>query len=113
MSIPESVQVQAHATCQAEQGIQGVASVEVLELGDGRVVASTLDGGGVSLNQARSINQCAQAKLLGRKTTVAPQSIQPVVAAPVRQQAPLNDGLSGCVKGGGVLQGGLRICPGY
>lgn len=111
-SIPEDVQVRAHATCQAQQGLTTCATLQIVELGNGKVIASTLIGNGVSLAQARAINQCAQAKLLGGRTTAAaPVQSRPVVAAQPVQKT--HDGQVGCVQGRGVLQGGLKLCPGH
>lgn len=110
MAIPEQTQIQAHAACQGEQGLTNGAAVEVLELGNGRVVASTLNGNGVTLAQARAVNQCARAKLLGGQTgePVAVRT-RPVFS----ESAVADDGISGCKRGHGVFQGGSSICPGY
>ena len=115
-AIPEQVQVQAHANCQAEQGLVNGAAVQILELGNGKIIASTLNGNGVTLAQARAVNQCAQRKLLnGQTTAIAPVQSRPVVVAekPVVAHQNTYDGLAGCVQGGGVIQGGVRMCPGY
>lgn len=113
LAMSEQTQVQAHAACQAEQGLRGGAAIEILELGNGRVAATTLNGNGVSLAQARAVNQCARAKLLGGQTTaVAPVQTQSVVAVPQQHQSH-RVAQPGCIVGGGVLQGGLRMCPGY
>lgn len=116
MAMPEQVQIQAHAACHAEQGLVNGATVEILELNNGQVIASTLNGNGVSLAQARAVNQCARAKLLGgQSNTVASVQSRPVgEQAPIAAQQPTHPvGLVGCVQGGGVIQGGVRLCPGY
>ena len=109
VAIPEQVQVQAHAACQAEQGLVNGAAIEILELSNETVLATTLNGNGVTSSQARAVNQCARAKLLnGQAGAVASVQSRPDVAP-----QKTNTGQLGCVKGMGVLQGGLRVCPGY
>ena len=108
-AISEQTQINAHAACKAEQGSRSGAAIEILELGNGRVVASTLNGNGVTLAQARAVNQCAQAKLLGARST----AVVPVQSRPIADQGSKRIGQAGCLQGGGVLQGGLRLCPGY
>ncbi|WGI21314.1 hypothetical protein [Amylibacter sp. IMCC11727] len=105
--IPEQTQIQAHAACQAEQGLVHGAAVEVLEMSNGRVIASTLNGDDVTVAQARAVNQCARAKLLGGQTGAVSTPVAVV------QKAPEKEGLYGCKKGHGVFQGGSTICPGY
>lgn len=115
MTIPEAVQVQAHGFCQAQQGLAGGAPVEILELSNGGVIATTINGNGVTIAQARAVNQCARARMLsGNTTAVAPVQARPAVAAaPVAAQQQTHAGVPGCVPGAGVIQGGLRMCPGY
>ncbi len=123
LALPESVQRQAHMACQAEQGINIPEAINVLRLNDGRVLVSVVNGPGLSLSQARGINQCASAKLLNEHASTlpaqepAPTTPTPQQPAPAIQTAPETyiglTSVPGCRPGGGILQGGTSTCPGY
>ena len=123
ISQPESVQRQALMACQAEQGVNIPEALNVLRLSDGRVIVSAVNGPGLSLSQARAINQCGQARLLGTQIPAQQGYVEVPVAQPA-QSYPSQTAASravphqpagapfGCVESGGVLQGGSAICPG-
>jgi hypothetical protein len=113
LALPEAVQRQAHLVCQAEQGVNIPEAINVLRLNDGRVVVSVVNGPGLSLSQARAINQCARTKLLSEPASSS-STLEPTLAIqPVREPNTAFEAVAGCVQGGGVLQGGTAICPGY
>ena len=68
--MPEAVQRQAIMACQAERGINIPEAVNVLRISQTSVAVSVVNGPGLSLTQARAINQCAQAKLLNNPASV-------------------------------------------
>jgi len=121
LALPEAVQRQAHLTCQAEQGINIPEAISVLRLNDGRVIVSVINGPGLSLAQARTINQCASGKLLSGQTpfgsATEPTLVRSADVTPtnqhVRQSTVAIDTPAGCVRGLGKLQRGTLICPGY
>ena len=112
-------------SCQAEQGVNIPEAVHVLRLNDGRVVVSAANGPGLSISQARTINQCKRAKLLSESVSISsriePTPVAQLYSEPVATFKPhttfnIETGVSirfACVRGGGVLQGGTAICPGY
>lgn len=133
ISQPEAVQIAAHEACFQQQGIAAPFVPNVLRLNDGRVVVSAVNGNGVSLAQARAVNQCAQNRLLGggvvapvgAGTYVAPAPVPalapstgsgvyvvPTVTGTGTYVAPIRRGV-GCVEGRGALQAGTEICVGY
>lgn len=118
LSLPEAIQRQAHLDCQAEQGLNIPEALNVLKLNDGRVVVSVVNGPGLPLAQARTINQCARGKLLGRQTPAYPATPavtpRPASAPQYVKHTDFTSGApAGCVRGGGTLQSGTLICPGY
>lgn len=131
ISQPEAVQIAAHEACFQQQGIAAPFVPNVLRLNDGRVVVSAVNGNGVSLAQARAVNQCAQNRLLGggivapvgAGTYVAPAPapaattgsgayVPPSQTGTGTYVAPTRRGV-GCVEGRGALQAGTEICVGY
>jgi len=113
----EYEQRQAQLVCQAEQGIHIPEAVHALRLKDGRVIVTTHNGPGITLAQARTINSCAATKLLSGAelddVSLLPtsHSVSPKVETPSSQAQPPSLTNFGCVKGGGVMQGGTSICP--
>lgn len=119
LAMPESQQRQAIMACQAEQGFNIPEAVNVLRLNNGSVAVSVINGPDLSLAQARSINQCAQAKLLSGQVTVTADATYVKVAdpLPVTQDVSQSDTQptrqAGCIRGNGTMQAGTLICPGY
>lgn len=116
LAVSETGQRQAQLACQAEQGINIPEALNIHRLNDGRVLVSTVNGPGLPLAQARTINQCARAKLLNGQTTTAHEQLPAetaYAAQTIQQPADILDGPAGCIRGGGTIQGGDLICPGY
>ncbi|MEQ6202881.1 hypothetical protein ABMC88_07480 [Sulfitobacter sp. HNIBRBA2951] len=115
LAVPESVQRQAIMACQAEQGINLPQAVQALRLDNGQVSVFAANGPGLSLGQARAINQCAQAKLLSRQSTT-PEPIyedQTYTKYGTATKEAASGVSAGCVRGQGPMQAGSLICPGY
>lgn len=116
ISQTEERQLQAHFDCQYELGLDAPEAIQSLPLKDGRVVVSTVNAAGLSLAQARAVNQCAQAKLSNPATvyhTAVDVIPSPASLAAQQTAAAQKRDLPGCRKGAGVLQGGVSICPKY
>jgi hypothetical protein len=117
LAMPEGVQRQAIMACQAEQGINLPQAVQALRLDNGQVSVYAANGPGLSLGQARAINQCAQAKLLsGQTQSTTPTPIyedQTYTKYGTASQKTDTGAPAGCVRGQGTMQAGTLICPGY
>ena len=120
-SLSGEVQTDAIVACKNERGIPGNFTTSVFEYGSGAREVLIAPEFAVTLEDARAINACAQAKLgalvagggaITPAAAPAPSSaVQPapaVQAAPTTGFAPM----AGCRPGGGVFQGGAAICPG-
>ncbi|MEM9437014.1 MAG: hypothetical protein AAGA15_08235 [Pseudomonadota bacterium] len=63
LALPEAVQLQALQACQNEQGAVPPEAIQVLRLDNGGASVFVANGPGVTLGQARALNQCSTAKL--------------------------------------------------
>jgi len=132
MSLPPEVQTAALQSCHADLGIAGPFQLYTNTLDSGAVIVAARNGNGVTIADARSVNQCAQARLLSERSagptdefvivdsagdasssgagtmTVQPATVVEPQAAPV---AALSESLpAGCPVGASVIYGGSRYC---
>ena len=118
LSLPQDVQQQAYEDCIGTMSLSASrVQIQRLDFDDGRVSLFAINGNGVSLAQARSLNQCARARLLSGQTQVAAAA---PTSTPATYQAAqpttiITGGTAtsaGCRPGYGVMQRGI-YCVGY
>lgn len=119
LSLSADTQFEALRACHQKLGILAPLTAQRLDLDDGRVSIYAADGGGMSLNDARAINNCAQQRLLANRPA---NSAQPVTVPQSNKAIDYRAELEAqtvprqqlrpayCPTAAPVLYGGTQIC---
>lgn len=119
IAMPVEVQLAAHRACHEQLRIAAPFQPNVLRLRGGGAVVSAVNASGMTLAEARAVNQCARARLLsgtGQQAVVVNPDPRLVAVDPSPGLARVGTGATilriapGCPPGASVLYGGTRYC---